>query len=136
MMQLDPSQTGLEVGNTSDDELDLGLAESRLVEVGVKKYARTAARHPLPTWTEGPSVPKRILAREWSDGMSGDYANSANLSPTSEASPSPGSSGDRRSVVEGDSPNIEWYTTEKPQFPESVIGCDFGHRRARCVFAP
>jgi AraC-like DNA-binding protein len=30
--------------------------------------------------------------------MSGDYANSANLSPTSEASPSPGSSGDRRSV--------------------------------------
>src|SRR5262249_40298694 len=45
MVQVGPGEAGVEITTARDDELDLCLAQARLVKIGFEEGARAASRH-------------------------------------------------------------------------------------------
>src|SRR5215472_8812740 len=97
MVQLGPDLAGLEASSASDDELDLCLAQARLVMIGLEESARAASRHRSPCMVRRPVAVRNLKARPLQPWATMQILRIAF----------------RQLPWVRDSPNSERYTTEK-----------------------
>ena len=118
LMERYPGQVGVECTLRGNEQFDPRLAQARLVIVGIDKGARAASRHLRSCIPAGSSrVPGGHDARPTKRlgsvrRTAADYANTGNCQGEPAFFCARGSSGGRRSVTEGGSPNSERYATE------------------------